>query len=152
MKSWKDLFRTHILERGLNYYEEGCVVSLEQTSDGYSAVVERTEDYEVEIELRDAQVYDMYCTCPYASDGNYCKHMAAVLYEIEDGEPEEKMPVDYLQNVQNQKKKLKDIIVKIPIGDLQEMIFSLASSDDFLRNKIMTKYAQVTSYQMIRLM
>ena len=22
MKSWKDLFRTHILERGLNYYDD----------------------------------------------------------------------------------------------------------------------------------
>ena len=34
MESWKDLFRTHILERGLNYYEEDCVTSLEQTSTG----------------------------------------------------------------------------------------------------------------------
>ena len=30
MKPWNDLFRTHILERGLNYYEEGYVTSLEQ--------------------------------------------------------------------------------------------------------------------------
>ena len=43
MKPWKDLFRTHILERGLNYYEEGYVTSLEQTSTGYTAVVEGTE-------------------------------------------------------------------------------------------------------------
>ena len=26
----------------------------------------------------------MSCTCPYAADGNRCKHMAAVLYQIED--------------------------------------------------------------------
>lgn len=26
----------------------------------------------------------MYCDCPYASDGNTCKHMAAVLYLFED--------------------------------------------------------------------
>ncbi|WP_283682759.1 hypothetical protein [Parablautia sp. Marseille-Q6255] len=43
MKPWKDLFRTHILERGLNCYEEGCVTSLEQTSTGYMAVVEGTD-------------------------------------------------------------------------------------------------------------
>ena len=60
MKPWKDLFRTHILERGLNYYEEGCVTLLEQTSTGYTAVVEGTDDYDVEIEIRADRVYDMY--------------------------------------------------------------------------------------------
>ena len=28
MKSWEDLFRTHILERGLNYYEEGYIFNV----------------------------------------------------------------------------------------------------------------------------
>ena len=73
MKPWKDLFRIHILERGLNYYEEGCVTSLEQTSIGYTAVVEGTDDYEVGIEICADQVYDMTCTCPYAAEGKYCK-------------------------------------------------------------------------------
>ena len=51
MKPWNDLFRTHILERGLNYYEEGYVTSLEQNLTGYTAVVEGTENYDVEIEI-----------------------------------------------------------------------------------------------------
>lgn len=59
MKSWKDLFRTHILERGLNYYEEGYVTSLEQNLTGYTAVVVGTENYDVEIEILDNRVYDM---------------------------------------------------------------------------------------------
>ncbi len=151
MKPWKDLFRTHILERGLNYYEEGYVTSLEETSTGYTAVVEGTEDYDVEIELRDDWVYDMTCTCPYAAEGNYCKHMAAVLYKIEEGEPDTKMPVNYLQKVQDQKKELREIIAEIPIEDLQEIVFSLAASDSFLHNKIMTKYAPITSCHIARL-
>lgn len=151
MKPWKDLFRTHILERGLNYYEEGYVTSLEETSTGYTAVVEGTDDYDVEIEMRDDQVYDMTCTCPYAAEGNYCKHMAAVLYKIEDGEPDTKMPVNYLQKVQDQEKELREIITEIPIEELQEMVFSLAASDSFLHNKIMTKYAPITSCHIARL-
>lgn len=149
MKPWKDLFRTHILERGWNYYEEGRVASLKQTPTGYTAVVEGMDDYDVEIEFRDGQIYDMTCMCPYASDGNYCKHMAAVLYEIEEGETE--IPADSFNNIQNQKKELKDIIVKIPVEDLREMIFSQASADEAFRNKIMTKYAPITPYQMVRL-
>lgn len=151
MESWKDLFRTHILERGLNYYEKGCVTSLEQTSTGYTAVVEGTDDYDVEIEIRADQVYDMTCTCPYAAEGNYCKHMVAVLYKIEEGEPDTKMPVNSLQTVQNQEKELKEIVEGIPVEDLREILFTLATSDNFLYNKIMTKYAPITSCHMARL-
>ena len=31
--------------------------------------------------MEDGQPVEMYCSCPYADDGNYCKHMAAVLYK-----------------------------------------------------------------------
>ena len=151
MKPWKDLFRTHILERGLNYYEEGYVTSLEQTLTGYMAVVEGTDDYYVEIEIRDDQVYDMTCTCPYAADGNYCKHMAAVLYKIEEGEADTKIPANYFEKVQDQKRELQEVIAGIPIKELQEIVFSQATSDDFLYNRIMTKYALITPRHMIRL-
>ena len=151
MKPWKDLFRTHILERGLNYYEEGYVTSLEQTLTGYMAVVEGTDDYYVEIEIRDDQVYDMTCTCPYAADGNYCKHMAAVLYKIEEGEADTKISANYFEKVQDQKRELQEVIAGIPIKELQEIVFSQATSDDFLYNRIMTKYALITPRHMIRL-
>lgn len=151
MKSWKNLFRTHILERGLNYYEEGCVTSLEKTSTGYTAVVEGMDDYDVEVEIRDDQVYDLICTCSYAAEGNYCKHMAAVLYEIEEGEAGEKILGNYLQNVQNQEKELQEIINGMPVEDLREIVFSLAASDNFLYNKIMIKYASIPSCHMLRL-
>lgn len=151
MKPWKDLFRTHIVERGLKYYEEGYVTSLEQTLTGYMAVVEGTDDYYVEIEIRDDQVYDMTCTCPYAADGNYCKHMAAVLYKIEEGEADTKIPANYFEKVQDQKRELQEVIAGIPIKELQEIVFSQATSDDFLYNRIMTKYALITPRHMIRL-
>lgn len=49
------------------------------------------------------------------------------------------------------KKKLQEIIAGIPIDELQEIVFSQAFSDDFLYNKIMTKYAPITPQHMIRL-
>ena len=33
--------------------------------------------------MNDREIEEMECTCPYAEDGNYCKHMAAVLYAAE---------------------------------------------------------------------
>ena len=84
LKPWEYLFKTHILSRGWDYYENGAVSSLKKTETGYKATVEGSYDYEVEVEIYDNEVVDMFCDCPYAEDGNYCKHMAAVLYEIEE--------------------------------------------------------------------
>jgi len=90
MKSWKGWFQPHILERGRTYFDEGRVLELEQTEDGYTATVDGTEEYEVEILLDGDSIEDMLCDCPYAEDGNYCKHMAAVLFAVNAGEPSKK--------------------------------------------------------------
>ena len=80
MNNWRDLFQDHILARGEMYFYDGAVQELHKTEHGYQAIVEGTEDYEVEIEIEEGEVCEMYCSCPYAEDGSHCKHMAAVLY------------------------------------------------------------------------
>ena len=45
-----------------------------------SAIVQGTDDYEVDISFNNRQVAGMHCTCSYAESGNNCKHMAAVLF------------------------------------------------------------------------
>lgn len=82
---WKQLFKPHILERGMEYYCAGSFKLFEADDGHISAVVEGTEDYDVFIELDRGKVLDMECTCPYAEDGENCKHMAAVLYAWEQG-------------------------------------------------------------------
>ena len=88
--NWKKLFAIPILERGYDYYCEGAVENMEISDDIIRADVLGSEDYEVEISLSGGEVTDMYCSCPYASDGRNCKHMAAVLYEWSENEAEEK--------------------------------------------------------------
>lgn len=39
MVNWKVLFRPHILERGLNYYEMGAVENVQKTETGLCAAV-----------------------------------------------------------------------------------------------------------------
>ena len=88
--NWRSLFSSTILRRGEDYYNNGAVSQLEMDDDQLTAVVSGTEDYDVEIDLEDGEVEDMYCTCPYAEDGSYCKHMAAALFAAEaDGFSEE---------------------------------------------------------------
>ena len=82
MIQWQQLFPVHVLNRGREYYRKNKVRSLIQDGETYYAVVEGNEEYDVEILIRGDNVKEMQCSCPYAREGNNCKHMAAVLYEI----------------------------------------------------------------------
>lgn len=151
MNYWKDLFREHILARGEMYYYDGAVQDLEKTEYGYHAVVEGTEDYEVDIELEDGQICEMYCTCPYADDGNNCKHMAAVLYEIEKQEDSDSLTEGSSGSEQTEE-ELEEIIEKIPETELRSFVKQLAGRDDEICNTLMTRYAvRIDENQMRRL-
>lgn len=81
---WKKLFKPWILERGYEYFDEQRVTDLEINGDQITAYVEGTEDYYVEILLDNNAPAELYCDCPYADGGEYCKHMAAVLFAVDD--------------------------------------------------------------------
>lgn len=89
---WENLFASHILARGYDYFCDDAVENMEVSEDFVRASVLGTEEYEVEISLINGEVSDMYCSCPYADDGNNCKHMAAVLYEWSSDVQDETAP------------------------------------------------------------
>ena len=72
-----------ILMRGQEYYELGAVSDLEEASSGeWTATVDGTRSYTVEISLEGDKVDSWYCDCPY--DGGICKHVVATLFAIRD--------------------------------------------------------------------
>jgi uncharacterized Zn finger protein len=81
---WQRYFRRHILDRGYDYYCNDAVADMIKVKDVLTAVVSGTDDYDVEIVFEGDRIADMNCSCPYAEDSNYCKHMAAVLFEYEE--------------------------------------------------------------------
>lgn len=84
MANWRDLFRPWILERGQEYFECGQVVELEDDGGLVRAEVSGSQDYHVEIQRSGKRVDWMSCDCPYADKEENCKHMAAVLFAMED--------------------------------------------------------------------
>lgn len=139
MKPWKDWFQPHILERGRVYFEEGRVSELERTEDGYAAIVEGTEEYEVEILLEGDSAEDMLCDCPYAEDGNTCKHMAAVLFAIAAAGPSEK-------KAPTKKERLTpaSLVEKIPDSQIRPLLTELISADEKLYRALLLRYGEVT--------
>lgn len=76
-----------ILERGLKYFERGAVEEPEELEPGlYEAVVQGSEDYTVSVRLKGNAVTEHACDYPY--EGPVCKHVVALLFELQQGKME----------------------------------------------------------------
>jgi hypothetical protein len=84
LNNFEEIVDSTILQRGRGYYTSKRVSKLTKHDDGWTARVDGSYYYHVEIEaLEDGSVLTD-CDCPY-DWGPYCKHIAAVLYAIRDG-------------------------------------------------------------------
>ncbi|PEA75028.1 SWIM zinc finger family protein [Bacillus wiedmannii] len=69
----------YIMDKGYEYYEEGHVEDVEiQEKKIFAFVTGNAGNYEVMIDVENFT--ESSCECPYE---NYCKHMAAVVYDIQ---------------------------------------------------------------------
>jgi len=72
-----------MLQRGKQYHEDGAVAGLEENNGRWTAEVEGTETYNISVTLKnDKEIVAYNCDCPY--DGQICKHIIAVFFEIRD--------------------------------------------------------------------
>lgn len=86
MIDWEYLFEDHILARGSHYFDDDRVHELNISDDRIEASVIGDELYRVNIAIDSDSITELSCTCPYAANGQHCKHMAALLYYVEDQE------------------------------------------------------------------
>ena len=84
---WQKYFDKSILDRGYAYYNNNEIICVLKNKNQVTAKVSGSETYEVNIDLDDLS--SMRCSCPYSKGGNKCKHLAAVLFAIDDHKYEE---------------------------------------------------------------
>ncbi|WP_158589196.1 SWIM zinc finger domain-containing protein [Atopobacter sp. AH10] len=78
---WEDQFREVILDRGYDYYLLGRVKTVKRSGDHLEGRVEGAENfYQVDLLMDEDEIEEAACDCPYALKGNFCKHMAAILF------------------------------------------------------------------------
>jgi len=110
-----DIDSSVILSRGLAYYREKSVLSLQMIEPNhYKAKVAGTRLYEVTATLDDREVEEISCTCPY-DWGEYCKHEVAFLYALRhhlDTAPQEIVtrPTDVYLTSLLEKKSKKELL------------------------------------------
>jgi uncharacterized Zn finger protein len=88
LNTFKKEINSTILKRGRDYFGDDHIIELEEVEQGsWSAKVQGADEYDVTITQGDLDRLDCRCNCLY-DGGLICKHIAAVLYAIEDGFPE----------------------------------------------------------------
>lgn len=87
IKNFRKSFRTVILQRGRDYYNQRRITSVTHIDPDFVEVtVKGSKEYTVELTIEEnGDIIEYYCDCPYSRDyDDPCKHVAAVLYMIEE--------------------------------------------------------------------
>ena len=138
---WRGLFAPWILERGKLYFESGAVLSINKTEDGYKAVVEGSEDYNVSIDVDECgEFIDADCDCPYSEAGNYCKHEAAVLYAIENEFDDYEMSSGK-ESIEQPLESLDSVISSMSEEDLRAFVSEAATAWKPVRDYLYSLYS-----------
>ena len=125
-------FLEHILSRGYEYYLNDTVSNVKIDEDNtISATVIGNNNYEVNLEIEDDIFLDGDCTCPYYKSNGYCKHMAAVLYYLNEHK--------VLKS--NNNYDLQSIVNKIPKKDLRRFLYNSLRYDSNLLNKFRIEFS-----------
>ena len=131
---FKDDFNTRILSRGYEYYEDGLVEDVLLKGNIVTAKVLGTETYDVSVEIDNGIFIDGDCTCPYASEGNYCKHMAALLYYLENEN------LDENNNYTTKEKKIRNSLKNINKTELDDFLVELLIEDRDVYDKFRLRF------------
>ena len=136
-----------ILERGYDYFEEGCVTKVENLGHGdYEATVEGSDTYTVRLHLEGKRITDYECDCPY-DKGPVCKHVVAVLYHLQQslsGEADNcNPPTDEEKNSLRQEPEAlqaKRLLERITHEELKAFVEEAIANDRNLREKFVRQY------------
>lgn len=110
--NWEKLFTKTIRERGYTYYRKNKIKNLEIGQSVVEADVIGTHRYHVVIKKKNNEIEKMFCDCPYANDGNNCKHMAAVIYSWEERLKETMAHSNNKKEIEAYYKEVEDILEK----------------------------------------
>lgn len=144
---WKTFFRPHILERGYGYYLEDKVDIIVESDTEIVAEVEGSETYLVNIGFQNGAIDYMECDCPYAMEGNYCKHMAATLYqafddnELTEDDGDKVLGMEcFLQRENKEKEEIESLLKKIPEEEKQKLLVNILANNPELKNSLKLEY------------
>lgn len=129
--SWQDMFSSRVLSKGYDYYLSDSIHNVRKSGDGYEAKIRGSYEYDVYVSIKDGKLIDADCSCPYASDGNFCKHEAALLYYLEDEDCDE-VEDGYATCFD----EIAEILDSLSKNEMKKILLSLASEEQSVRERL----------------
>ncbi len=133
-----EFFDDVIFERGLDYFYEDRVQDVCKRKGNFYSTVEGTYPYNVRIEIKDNEIEDMYCNCPYAEAGSYCKHMAATLIYIEQNLEDIVTDKDIEKQIAKRTKDIEKYLANISEEQLKQYIKDIAIDNENIYTDLRT--------------
>ena len=138
--NFKQVISAQILSRGRDYVRYGNILDLTFDDEEllWEAQVEGSDVYDVRVEQSADGSLACSCTCPYDM-GDYCKHIAAVLYAIEAAFPDqiEATPRRKAAKRQTRHDKLRLRLEKVTREELVAVLLDLTQQDRELLNQLL---------------
>jgi hypothetical protein len=137
LKNFESHIGDRILERGLEYYSDGQVETLEYDGTRWIAEVSGSDDYQVRVTLSETgDIIDSDCDCPY-DFGPICKHQVAVFYALKD------KPLKKLKNkVRKRQGALEEVIHGLDQSTLAAFILDYASRNKRFRDDVLLRFSK----------
>lgn len=109
---YDNLFEKQIIQRGINYSLSNKINNLNIKDNLLSAQIKGTKIYDIKIEFEEDMLKKVFCSCPYHKKSVYCKHIYAVLYELNKNEREQIIS-KYKNYLTDNEKQVKDFFSEI---------------------------------------
>jgi uncharacterized Zn finger protein len=138
LDNFEEQISREIVQRGRTYFQNDAVIYLDESDDNlWTAEVEGSETYQVEVELEGKTVKQYFCDCPY--DGVTCKHVVAVLFALRK---EVKQKKSSPKPKKTKKLTLKELLEKIDLKELRGFVLDYAASDKTFSQKFELHFAE----------
>ncbi len=139
-----------ILKRGLSYFKKGYVTEFEKISDEeFEASVSGTEEYTVQLEIKNNVIIEHNCDCPYDM-GPVCKHIVAVIFYMQ----QDLLAFDKSISKKSRKKKTKsaaqqiqELLKAISHEELMEFVKDNSKKDRKFRNYFLASFDHLSENQ-----
>ncbi len=127
-----------ILQRGRVYFQENAVDELEKVSrNKWEATVTGSEEYLVEIKLKEREVQSWECDCPFEAE-DVCKHVVAVLYALQE---EVTLRPATGAKSKSRTERLKELLGKLSPEDLHRFVLEAGKSDKHFADAFLLFFA-----------
>ena len=148
LKEFEQNIDEAILERGYQYFKKGLVNEPEEIGHGeYEAIVEGTNQYTVQVSIKNDVITEYVCSCPYDM-GPICKHVVAVIFLLQQNElnlnvkaKKNKGEVKKIKKKKTVSEQVDELLEKLSHDNLKDYIKEQCVKDSSFRQLFLANFA-----------